>query len=196
MRLYPYAKLFQSKIEDGAGEFASGKPLGITVHYTAGGSAASTINYLRQTNLDYHLVIDRNGEVYQMVYLDRKVNHAGNSSWYGLSLNKNHIAIAIANWGRLDKSQGQYLTWALKSLPPDKVVSRPYNSRKGTAVWEAAPLVQEKSLMECLYWLTDNLEINTDHICGHDEADGKKVDPGGSLRNQMSQIRHIVCTIS
>jgi len=196
MKLYPYAKLHGDRIENGVGEFASGKPLGITVHYTAGGTATSSIDYLRKTSLQYHLLIDRNGEVYQMVYLDRKVNHAGTASWLGLSPNSNHIAIAIANWGKLEKSGDHYLTWTNKSLPINQVASRPFNVQSGIAHWEAAPLAQEKALMRCLQWLSEHNRISADHICGHDESTSRKIDPGGSLRNKMSTIRRIVCKAS
>lgn len=196
MKLYPFAKLHEDVIENGVGEFESGKPLGITVHYTAGGSATSSIDYLRTTTLRYHLLIDRNGEVYQMVYLDRKVNHAGNASWAGLSPNSNHIAIAIANWGKLEESGGQYQTWARKSLQHTQVARRPFNILEGIAYWERAPLVQERALLACLRWLIKHNGIRAEHICGHDESTLRKIDPGGSLRHKMSEIRRIVCTDS
>lgn len=197
MKLYPFAKLHKNVIEKGIGEFVSGKPLGITVHYTAGGTATSSIDYLRKTTLDYHLLIDRSGEVYQMVYLDRKVNHAGKASWLGLSPNSNHLAIAIANWGKLDEVNGQYQTWTRKSLPSNQVAHRPFNIKKDAwAYWEAAPLVQEQALMACLGWLIKHNGISAEHICGHDESTSRKIDPGGSLRNKMSEIRRIVCAVS
>ena len=69
MKLYPYAKLHDNLIEDGVGEFALGKPLGITVHYTAGGTATSSIEYLRKTALRYHLLIDRYLGIYIWICL-------------------------------------------------------------------------------------------------------------------------------
>ena len=192
MKLYPDAKLHDNIIEDGVGAFALGKPIGITVHYTAGGTAISSIEYLRKTSLRYHLLIDRNGEVYQMVYLDSKVNDAGKASWLGVSPNSNHTAIALANWGRLDNVNGQCLTWTRKSLPQAQVVCRPYNIRKGTACWEASSLAQEMALMRCLKFLSKHNGIKAENICGHDEATSRKIDPGGCLKNPMSEIRRIV----
>ena len=190
MKLYPHAQLYTNLIEDGVGDFALGKPLGITVHYTAGGTATSSIDYLRKTALRYHLIIDRNGAVYQLVYLDRKVNHAGTASWQGYSPNSNHIAIAVANWGKLDD---QHLTWTRKSLPSDRVVCRPYNNQKGDAYWEACTEDQEESLMTALKFLCKHDGISPQNICGHDESTSRKIDPGGSLSHTMQEIRSIVC---
>ena len=190
MKLYPYAKLHGNLIEDGVGEFMLGRPKGITVHYTAGGTATSSIDYLRKTALRYHLLIDRSGAVYQLVYLDRKVNHAGVSSWLGHSPNSNHIAIAVANWGKLDD---QHFTWTRKSLPSDQVVCRPYNNRDAKAYWEACSEDQEESLLTALKFLCKHDGINPENICGHDESTARKIDPGGCLSLTMKEIRDTVC---
>lgn len=192
MRFYPYSLLHEDIIEHGAGDFESGRAKGITVHYTAGGTATSTINHLRKTALRYHLLIDRNGSVYQLVYLNRKVNHAGPANWLGLSPNSNHIAIAIANWGTLEKDNDRYHTWTRKVLPPSQVAYRPFTQGENQGYWEACTLEAEETLNGVIRWLCVNLNIDPKNICGHDEATPRKVDPGGTLSQTMEEIRRSV----
>jgi N-acetylmuramoyl-L-alanine amidase len=195
-KLYPQATLHGDLIETGVGEFEGGKPKGITVHYTAGGTATSTIDYLRKTALRYHLLIDRRGLVYQLVYLDRKVNHAGPADWLGLSPNRNHISVSLANWGTLEKVDDRYLTWARKSLPSSQVAYRPFTRGDKKGYWEACTPEAEESLYRVLHWLCVNCGIEPKHICGHDEATSRKVDPGGILSVSMDELRHSVCAAS
>ncbi len=188
VRLYPKAILYKNILDPGQGRL---KPKGITVHYTAGGSASSSMDHLRETNLRYHLVIDRDGDVYQMVSLNERVLHAGRADWLGYSPNEAHIAVAIASWGKLQKSEGIYRSWADVVIPPSHVNHRSIPS-KGE-YWEKSSTEQETALLNVLVWLAENCMISPDHICGHEEAAPKrKLDPGGSLSYTMSEIRNIV----
>jgi N-acetyl-anhydromuramyl-L-alanine amidase AmpD len=196
LRFYPYSNLHGGLIEEGSGDFENGIAKGITVHYTAGGAATSTIDYLRKTSLRYHLLIDREGSVYQLVYLNRKVNHAGPANWLGLSPNRNHIAIALANWGVLEKDNDRYHTWTRKVLPPSQVAHRPYTQEGKMGYWEACTPDAEETLNGVLRWLCVNLNIDSNHICGHDESTPRKVDPGGSLSQSMEEIRRSVYVCS
>jgi N-acetyl-anhydromuramyl-L-alanine amidase AmpD len=192
VRFYPYAQLRNDLIENGEGAFEGQTAKGITVHYTAGGTATSTIDYLRKTALRYHLLIDREGSVYQLVYLDRKVNHAGPSDWLGLSPNRTHLSVALANWGTLEKEGDRYLTWARKALPSDQVAHRRFTRTGELGYWEACTPEQEAALYSVIEWLCVNCNIDSKNICGHDEATTRKVDPGGSLSFTIGQLRRTV----
>lgn len=180
-RLYPHAVVYKS-VDMGLGPF---RPVGITVHYTAGSSALSTIDYMRQqTKLAYHLLIERDGSVIQMSYLDQRVNHAGVADWNGHSPNREHVAVALASWGLLEKDGDRFLTYTGHEISPALVAYR--NGHH----WEAATPEQITSLEKTCVWLCKYLAISPKEICGHDEcAPKRKVDPGGVLPYLMSKFR-------
>ena len=165
-------------------------PVGVTIHYTAGGSAISTIDYLRKTAFRYHLIVDRDGVVFQMVDLGCKVNHAGVATWNLASPNSQHVAVAVANWGIVTPSKGSYHTWANTVLSPQEIAIRPYNARLGFSPWEKCGPEQEGSLLYVVRWLIAKFGMNTVNICGHDEAaPDRKIDPGGTLSFSMAELR-------
>jgi len=160
-------------------------PRGITIHYTAGGTAHSSMDYLRkETQLRYHFVIDRDGSIYQMVNLDSSVSHAGSSRWNCKSVNKSHVAIAIASYGFLTIQDGKFFTAYNQEIDKSRVVYR----QEGH--WEGATYQQELALERICRFLMRNFMIYADDICGHAEADPRrKIDPGGILSYTMSEFR-------
>jgi N-acetyl-anhydromuramyl-L-alanine amidase AmpD len=190
MRFYPKAYAYKEIIENGESLF---KPEGITIHYSAGSSAESSIEFLRTTKLRYHFLIARVGMIYQMVVLDGRVNHAGKAEWNTLSPNESHIAICIANWGLLKKKGTEYRTWAKKTLDTSQVAYRAGRNGK-YEYWEKATDKQESSLVDLVYWLCKNHKIKPENICGHDEATSRKIDPGGALSFSMERLRNTACS--
>lgn len=74
------------------------QPTTVVLHATAGGSATSSISWLRQIGLGYHYVIDRDGTVYKCVPTSRVAYHAGTSFGpQGSDVNGYSIGIAFAN---------------------------------------------------------------------------------------------------
>lgn len=74
----------------------------IVLHHTAGASALSTINYLRNPLVmaSYHYVIERDGKVYKCVPVGSKAWHAGLSNGPdGRNVNSYSVGIAFANKG-------------------------------------------------------------------------------------------------
>ena len=189
MRLYPKAYVFKEVIEEGNDKLA---PKGITIHYSAGASAESSIEYLRTTDLRYHFIIARSGKIYQMVSLDGSISHAGQAEWNGLSPNESHVAICIASWGRLSKMGDTYRTWTKKPLGLSQVAYREGVNGKHD-FWERATEGQESSLVDLVYWLCKNLSILPENICGHDESTSRKIDPGGILSFSMERLRSTAC---
>jgi len=161
-------------------------PRGITIHYTAGGRASTSMKFLREQGLGYHLIIDRDGHIYQMYYLDSTCSHAGNANWNDLSPNRHHIAVALANYGPLSPTPGGYRT-AYGNKITDGV------SRNGRW-WEPATDDQEQALIDICRWLCQNQEIDSKNICGHDECcvpTGRKTDPGGILSFRPEWLRSL-----
>src|SRR5690606_16389776 len=83
-------------------------------HYTAGSDAKSSAKYLAQADVkaSAHLVIGRNGEIYQLVPFDTIAWHAGISSYQGRSgYNNFSIGIELDNAGPLEKTGADYVSW-------------------------------------------------------------------------------------
>lgn len=167
------------------------KPQGVTVHYTGDGSAKAAIAALNARDLGYHLIIDRDGKVYQTCYLTQSVNHAGKAVWNKLSPNRHHVAVAIVSWGLAVKKGDEFTAWTGLPLPTIEVKRRKGNVNDGDFFWHTATALQEAKLNQFLRFCVSR-GIRPENICGHDEASlpkGRKVDPGGVLTKRMAEIR-------
>ena len=77
----------------------------IVVHGDEGASEEGTLSWLEdeRSEVSYHYLIGRDGEVYRIVPEDRKAWHAGRSHWKGReidgSVNPISIGVAFANDG-------------------------------------------------------------------------------------------------
>jgi N-acetyl-anhydromuramyl-L-alanine amidase AmpD len=70
----------------------------IVMHSTAGGTALSSIAYLRKIGYSYHYVIDRDGTVYKCVPASQCAFHAGVSkSVHGENVNEYSVGVCFAN---------------------------------------------------------------------------------------------------
>lgn len=73
---------------------------GIVLHHTAGGSAESSIEHLRQIGLSYHYIVERDGHAFKCVPIFVRALHAGVSiGKYGDDVNSQTIGISFANDG-------------------------------------------------------------------------------------------------
>lgn len=148
----------------------------LVIHFTAGASAQSSINYWRElgTGVCAHLVIDRDGTIYQCRPFNRTAGHAGLSSWKGFkNLNACSIGIELANGG------DSYAT-KFSKLPP--TTAKHKNGGRVTT-WEtytpeqlAACEMVSKVLVE---------RYNLDDVVGHEDiAPSRKNDPGPAFPMQ------------
>jgi N-acetyl-anhydromuramyl-L-alanine amidase AmpD len=189
--LFPKVDYIISPKDMSKEDFVSGRPEGITLHYLADRSVNRAHRTLVDGGLGYHIVIDRMGSVYQLAFLNRRVNHAGKAVWLGKSPNRQHIAIALASWGILTIKKGAFYSWAGIKIPPSEAVARPSNVDGKTYVWDAATEKQEAKLLEILRWFVV-LGINPEDICDHSECAvpvGRKLDIGGVLSVTTHEIR-------
>lgn len=165
------------------------KPSGVTVHYTADRDLQRTIRALAARDLAYHLIVDRDGTVYQMVPLTKTVWHAGKATWGSASPNRSHLSISLMSWGEVERlAPGAFETWNGLAIPTADV-----EDRRG-AFWDAATPAQEVALVEALVWAC-GLGIAVGNICGHDECalpKGRKIDPGGVISKTMEELRAAV----
>jgi len=166
-------------------------PKGVTVHYTADGSAQGAIKALRAEGLGYHIIIDRAGAIYQTCYFSHSVAHAGVAKWNNRSPNREHIAVALVSWGAVAKKGDEFVAWTGAPIQASQVARRPGNLSNSLYHWHIATPQQEASLTMFLRWCILK-GISHKDICGHDEAAipaGRKADPGGVLSKLMAELR-------
>ncbi len=190
--LYPFCYQIINPIALWAGSYQTGKPLGITIHYTADDNLKRIFEESEKTGVGYHVVIDKGGLVYQTAYFNKPVAHAGKAMWEGLSPNRNHVAIAFLCWGKLTiDGDDNFISWAKKIIDPKNV-------RLGKDIlgkecfYEKATEQQEKSLLDVVQYVSTTYNLISKNFCGHDECAlplGRKADPAGSLSFSMADLR-------
>jgi len=159
-----------------SGAFRS-PPRLIVMHYTAGGSAASSASWLANpaAGASAHLVIGRDGAIIQCVNLERRAWHAGRSAWQGLSdLNSHAIGIELANRGPLTWSPQGWCDASGTTIPATEAAHRHGGPVRG---WEVYPEAQITAAIAVARALAETYPIH--EIVGHDDiAPGRKLDPG------------------
>ena len=149
------------------------------VHYTEGATAKSSVNFWRSPSArgaEAHVIIDRDGTVYQIRAFNQRADHAGRSQWVDpntgkkyTSLNRCSIGIELANGG-----SNKNLIRRYSELAP--VVAKHANGGHEKE-WEAYPEAQIASLVHVLKAV--KTRYNLDDVTGHDNiAPDRKTDPG------------------
>lgn len=152
----------------------------LIIHYTAGSSPDGAVSHFQDATAkaSAHLVIGRDGRVWQLVPFNTMAWHAGASSWAGRDgLNGFSIGIELDNAGKLQRVGDEYQAWFGKRYPASEIVWARHKNESDEASWHAytqpqvARLLDLASLLVAQYGLKD--------ILGHDDiAPGRKVDPG------------------
>jgi len=159
---------------------------GVVVHYTGDGSALSSISWMQNGNsrVSAHFVISREGEIYQLVPLDKAAWHAGNAEMGVPSgevisaVNSSTIGVELANWGMLqgNATQGWYsqirsMTYPYKGEEPVKAELHYDTGEIITGWWEPYPDMQIEALKrlrvalamqgyaEPAYWWTGHQDV-------------------------------------
>lgn len=164
----------------------------IVIHYTAGASAITSVNYLNNPNtpVSAHLLIARDGHIYQMVDFETQAWHAGKSKIYNkTNLNRFSVGIELENYGLLTKNADNYFTWFGKTVPGEQVVQL-INPQTGfNAYWHKFTNMQIKTTQKiCLLLMK---EYNFRRIVGHSEISlSGKIDPGPAF--PLEELRSAV----
>lgn len=187
-----------AKIEP-VGDLAGGRAMSIrrclVIHFTAGASALSSIQFWRgaaqrKIDLGAHLTIDRDGTIYQSRRFDRTISHAGKSRWRDPKTGRLHtmcngfaIGIELANAG----SNGKVIEWAQRNDPAFAGEQTARHRNGGPEQkWESYPQAQIASLIAVSKALVAT--YNLDDITGHDcIAPERKDDPGPAF--PMATVR-------
>lgn len=163
-----------------------GSPMGtrrfLVIHFTSGAMGLSSINFWKTPaakGASAHIVIDRDGTVYQCRPFNRTCGHAGKSSWKGFSgLNSCSIGIELANAG-----DDPALAKRWSKLPP---VTACHKNGGPLCSWEAYTPDQLAACEAVSKALVSR--YNLDDVVGHDDiAPSRKVDPGPAF--PMEKLR-------
>ncbi len=154
----------------------------LVIHFTSGASAKSSINFWKSTaanGASAHIVIDRDGTIYQCRPFNRTCGHAGVSRWKGFrSLNSCTIGIELANAG-----DDVTLAQAHSKLPR---VRAKHKNETRIKDWEAYPAAQLEACERLSKALVER--YNLDDVIGHEDiAPNRKNDPGPAF--PMGKLR-------
>jgi N-acetylmuramoyl-L-alanine amidase len=157
----------------------------LVVHYTAGRSLESAASWLTnpRAKASCHLIIGRDGQLVQLVDLNRIAWHAGRSRWVHEGkmvqhLNRHTIGIELDNPGRLVRRNGRWHSLSLgKYFDDDNVIEAVHKAEHHVCGWHVYPPAQIDALREVSRAIVDAYGIRD--VLGHDDiAPGRKADPG------------------
>lgn len=154
----------------------------LVLHFTSGATARSSVEFWRSPEAKgacAHVIIDRDGTVYQCRPFNRTCGHAGKSSWRGFSgLNACSIGIEMANAG---DDEALARKWSRVPL-----LKARHKNGGPVCEWEqytAEQLAACEAISKALV-----ARYHLDDVVGHDDiAPDRKNDPGPAF--PMQRIR-------
>lgn len=170
-------------------------PRFLIIHYTAGSSLQSTINWFLNPDAkaSSHLLIGRTGETVQMASFNRRAWHAGLSSWGEINdLNSHSIGIELDNAGEMIQlSDGTWRSSFGRKYPDDEVFMGPHQHDDLNAPesgWHDYTEVQLQACFDAAAAL--HAKYNFDAVLGHDDiSPGRKRDPGPAFAMEAFRAR-------
>lgn len=161
----------------------------LVIHYTAGSSPESAVSHFQDASAkaSAHLVIGRDGKVWQLVPFNTMAWHAGASSWAGRDgLNGFSIGIELDNAGKLRRVGDEYQAWFGKRYPASEIVWARHKNERDEACWHAYTQPQIAQLLDLVRLLVAQYGVKD--ILGHDDiTPERKVDPGPAF--PMESVR-------
>ena len=164
----------------------------LVIHFTSGMSAQSSIDFWnspKAKGASAHIIIDRDGTVFQCRAFDRTCGHAGVSRWKDptdgvrAGCNAFSIGIELANAG--DSVSGSVEEpKAFGKYPCEAGAIRAKHKNGGPAsLWENYPAAQLDACFAVAKALVDRYKL--DDVCGHEDiAPERKNDPGPAFPMQ------------
>lgn len=156
------------------------EPQYLVMHFTAGGSARSSINWLTssRSKASAHLVIARDGAIAQLVPFNRVAWHAGISRWEGLvGMNAHSIGIELDNAGQLVRQAGTWRAWFGTEYPESEVVEAVHKNETESKGWHAYTEPQIAAATVAAQAIVAKYRLKD--VVGHDDiAPDRKTDPG------------------
>ncbi len=167
----------------------------IVIHYTAGLSTDGLVRYLSDdySKVSAHLLIARNGYIWQMVDFNTQAWHAGKSKLGDReNVNRFSIGIELVNAGVLhEKGDDCFYDWSGHKIPDSQVVQQMNVMTDAETGWHDYTEKQLLALKEVCKLLISNFNIK--HIVGHSEISlTGKIDPGPAF--PMNEFRFLLKT--
>lgn len=129
----------------------------IIIHGTASGNAQGSIQWLSGQagkNVSVHFVIDKNGDIYQLVP-EKYFSYNAGANFRKIS--QTSFSIEIVNWLNLQFINGKYYSWTKKQIDPLQVkIIEPW--RNATAFQAITPQ-QHLALQDLLKYLCQKYNI-------------------------------------
>lgn len=155
-------------------------PQYIIMHYTAGNSFQSSVEWLLNpdSKASAHIIIGRNGEIIQLGKFNKKLWHAGTSRWADLiGMNNYSIGIELDNSGRLKKSGSKWINVSGRVIPDTEVVLTKHKHEDTEYAWQTYTPIQIERAQQICVLLKNTYTIKD--ILGHEDiAPFRKADPG------------------
>jgi len=165
----------------------------LIIHYTAGRNAESSAKYLQKQEVkaSAHLVIGRNGEIYQVVPFNKISWHAGKSSYGGKSeFNNYSIGIELDNAGTLSKTGNDFQSWFGKKYMQSDVMEAVHRNESEPRFWHIYTEKQLEVNEEVARVLLDKYKAII-NILGHEEiSQDRKQDPGPAF--PLDRFRRLI----
>ena len=169
------------------------EPVFLVMHYTAATTAASTLSWFqkKEAKASAHLVIDRDGRVYQFAPFNVVTWHAGQSNWHGINgLNQYAIGIELVNGGKLLRTQSGWICPVdRRPVPIEDVILARHPNETSEAGWHEYTSQQIEAAVNIGALLAR--KYNLQDVMGHEDiAPYRKCDPGpafpmGSFRSRV-----------
>ena len=157
-------------------------PVAIVIHFTAGGSGASSAAWLKNpdSKASAHVVVDYDGKIIPVVHPFLRAWHAGSSQLMGITgCNNFTLGIEVANPGPLTRNvvDGSMKTIFNKAWDGAFVTAVRGLETRYYASYTEAQFVAVKELCQLFCQLYPSIESSM--IVGHEHiSPGRKVDPG------------------
>lgn len=152
-------------------------------HYTAGASAVSSIEFWKTPDAagaSAHLVIDRDGTIYQCRPFNTTCGHAGKSTWVDPKTGKRYDGLNSCSIGIEIANGGDSYPRKFSKLAPLKARHRNGGPERE---WESYPEAQLAAVEEVSKLLVKR--YNLDDAIGHEDiAPTRKTDPGPAFPMQ------------
>lgn len=147
-------------------------------HWTAGGSGRQSVEVLHRLGLSAHLVVERDGTVYQTAPFTRRCAHAGRSRWRGRAgVNGFSIGIEWANYGPLLRDGDGYLTvYGGRYDGPPPLEGPHANGSRQYLFWEPFTQAQGEVGLALQAALFDRYPSLTGIAGHHEVSPGRKID--------------------
>jgi N-acetylmuramoyl-L-alanine amidase len=167
----------------------------LVIHFTSGMSAQSSIDFWKSADAKgacAHIIIDRDGTIFQCRPFNKTAGHAGVSTWFDPAekvtrsgCNAFSIGIELANAG--DSVQGSVENPKLFGKYPCAAAIKARHKNGGPVeLWEVFPQAQLDACFALSKALFDRYHL--DDVRGHDDiAPARKNDPGPAF--PMAKLR-------